>query len=297
MRTTRGYGQGFRAVLAAAVLALGTAGPAFAQTADDPNPGALTFTGGFDVLPKVPYIFRGIVQESDPKVTLWPYADLGIALFSGDGGLSSVGINFGVWNSLHTGSSGLDGPTERLHYEEDFYATLALGFTGGVSLGTTFTAYSSPNGMFTTVEELSFKISKAHMLAPYGVLAFEMGDSGSADGGTNNGTYLELGIGPSWPLGGAATLAVPVKVGLSLKDYYEGPSGDQKFGFFDVGGLVTVPLKGVPSQFGSWNFHAGADLLFFPGDDDGLLRLLNANDDGDPRSSRVVGLFGIGVTY
>jgi len=297
MRVARGHGQGLRAVLAAAVLALGTAGPALAQAAADPNPGALTFTGGFDILPGVPYIFRGLVQESDPKLTMWPYADLGIALASGDGALSSVGVNFGVWNSLQTGSSGSDGPTERLHYEEDFYATLALGFKGGISLGTTFTAYSSPNGMFTTVEELSFKISKAHMLAPYGVLAFEMGDSGSADGGENNGTYLELGVGPSWPLaGGAATVAVPVKVGLSLSNYYEGPEGDTTFGFFDIGGLLTVPIKKIPSQFGSWNFHAGADVLYYPGEDS-VLRLLNANENGDPRSSRVVGLFGIGVTY
>jgi hypothetical protein len=290
MSIARGFGRRLRNAVALVALLL-VAAPAMAQ--DDPNPGALTFTGAVDVLPGVPYIFRGIVQESDPKLTLWPYADLGIALMSGgDGGLSSVGVNFGVWNSLQTGSSGSDGPTDRLHYEEDFYATLALGFNGGVSLGTTFTAYTSPNGMFTTVEELSFKVSKAHMLSPYGVLAFEMGETGQADAGANKGTYLELGVGPSWPLGGgAATFTVPVKIGMSLKDYYEGPAGDQKFGFFDIGGLVTVPLSGVPSQFGSWNFHAGADVLFFPGEDS-VLRLLN-----DGESSKVVGLFGIGLSY
>jgi hypothetical protein len=285
----RGFGRRSRSAIAVVAL-LFVAVPAMAQ--DDPNPGALTFTGALDVLPGVPYIFRGIVQESDPKLTLWPYADLGIALMSGDGGLSSVGVNFGVWNSLQTGSSGSDGPTDRLHYEEDFYATLALGFKGGVALGTTFTAYTSPNGMFTTVEELSFKVSKTHMLSPYGVIAFEMGETGQADGGANKGTYLELGVGPSWPLGGgAATFTVPVKIGMSLKDYYEGPAGDQKFGFFDVGGLVSVPLRGVPSQYGAWNFHAGADLLFFPGEDS-VLRLLN-----DGESSKLVGLFGIGLSY
>jgi hypothetical protein len=269
--------------------------PAPAQAQDDPNTGALAFTGAFDVLPGVPYIFRGIIQESDPKITMWPYADLGISFFSGDGGLKSAGINFGVWNSLHTGSSGTgDGCSLCLgaHYEEDFYATLALGFGGGVTLGTTFTAYSSPNSLFTTVEEFSFKVSKTHMLAPYGVLAFEMGESGQADAGENNGTYLELGVGPSWPLlGGAATVAVPVKFGFSLGDYYEGPEGDQGFGFFDIGGLVTIPLSGAPGRFGSWNVHAGMDILYFPGESS-LLRLLN---DGD--SSKVVGLFGIGVSY
>jgi hypothetical protein len=274
---------------AAVLLALVMAAPARAQ--NDPNTGALTFTGALDVLPGVPYIFRGIVQETDPKLTMWPYADLGIALYSGDGALRSLGINFGVWNSLQTGSSGLDGPTKRLHYEEDFYATFNFGFGRGVGLGATFTAYSSPNGMFTTVEELSVKVSKSGFLAPYGVLAMELGKTGQADGGVNKGTYLELGIGPSWSIAdGAATFAVPVKIGLSLKDYYEGPAGDQKFGFFDVGGLFTLPL-GVPGQFGAWNFHAGADILVFPGDDS-LLRLLNGGD-----SSKLVGLFGIGVSY
>jgi hypothetical protein len=275
---------------------VGAAGTAYAQ--NDPNPGALTFTGGFD-LPTM-YFFRGIRQESDAGLTMWPFGDLGIALYSGDGGLKSASVNVGVWNSLHTGSSGSDGPSEKLHYEMDFYSTLSLGFGAGITVGTTYTAYTSPNNMFTNVKEISFKVSKAHMLAPYGILAFEMGgdESGQADGGQtfggSKGTYLELGVGPSWPLGdGIATLAVPVKLGLSLGDYYErlddaGEVTDSGFGFFDIGGLVTFPLSGIPSSFGSWNFHAGVDLLMF-GD---TTKALNEDE-----STKVVALFGIGLTY
>ena len=82
--------------------------------------------------------------------------------------------------------------------------------------------------MFTTVKELSFKVSKAHMLAPYGVLAFEMGgdESGQADGGHTFGGQGHLsGAGRRSELAARrrrATLAVPVKLGLSLSDYYEG---------------------------------------------------------------------------
>ena len=287
----RGAGVG---LIAAALVLAGTTA-ARAQGAD-PNPGALTFTGGLDV-PSV-YFFRGIRQEADPKLTLFPYGDIGIALSAGDGGLKSSSINFGVWNSLHTGSSGLDGANERLHYEEDFYATLNLGFGGGVSLGTTFTAYTSPALMFNTVKELSFKVSKAHMLAPYGLIAFELGDN-QADGGHffdgKKGSYLELGVAPSWPLGSRASLAVPVKLGVSLAHYYENAdgSGDSKFGFFDVGGLVTVPLAGIPAQFGAWNIHGGADVLVF-GD---TTEALNVNADGDTKKSQVIALIGIGVSY
>jgi hypothetical protein len=285
---------------AAALLTIGSAGLAAAQTpANDPNPGALTFTGGFD-LPTV-YVFRGIVQETDPALTMWPYGDIGIALMSGDGGLKSLGVNFGVWNSLHTGTSGTDGSSGKLHYEEDFYATLSLGFGGGVTVAPTFTAYTSPNFGFNTVKELSFKVSKTHMLAPYGVLAFELGDEtaasfGTADLGTagpdnKKGVYLELGVAPSYPIAGSkVTVAVPVKLGLSLKDYYQLNGVDHSFGFFDIGGLVTVPISRIPSSFGSWNLHGSVDLLTF-GD---TTREYNGTDKD---KTRVVALIGVGVTY
>ena len=37
---------------------------------------------------------------------MWPSADLKIDLMSGDGTLKSAAIDLGLWNSLHTGSSG-----------------------------------------------------------------------------------------------------------------------------------------------------------------------------------------------
>ncbi len=232
-------------------------------------------------------MFRGLVQESDSKLTLFPYGDLGIAFYSGEGAVKSASVNFGVWNALLTGSSGLDGDTDKLHYEEDFYATLNLGFARGFSLGTTYTAYTSPNGMFGTVQELMFKVSKAHMLAPYGTIAFEL--DGQADGGSNEGVYLELGVAPSWPLaGGKVTFAVPVKFGFSLKDYYESGDEDHKFGYFQAGGLFTIPFTSATSKFGAWNFHGGVDVYAF-GDTP------KAFNNGD--SGKVVASFGIGVVY
>src|SRR5579859_7392419 len=146
-------GRAARLALASAMIVLLASASVRAQAAtSDPNGGALTFTGGLD-LPTV-YFFRGIRQEVTPSITLWPYGDIGLALFSGSGGMKSVGVNFGVWNSLQTGSSGLKGPTARLHYQEDFYTTLALGFGGGVGLATTFTARTSPNGLFNTIREM-----------------------------------------------------------------------------------------------------------------------------------------------
>jgi hypothetical protein len=280
MTTVERVWQGIGVSAIGAALVTASAGVALAQNADDPNPGAVTFTGNFDV-PSL-YVFRGIVQESDPKITLFPSADLGIAL------TDKMTVNLGTWHSLHTGSSGSDGATGRVHYEEDFYATLGLALNGGFSLGTTFTAYTSPNFLFNTVKELSFKLAKAHKLSPYGIVAFEL--DGAADGTDDGaGTYLELGVGPSVRLGGSkATLTVPVKLGVSLKNYYQNSDGDQKFGFLDIGGLVTFPLSGVPAKYGTWNVHAGADVFVF-GD---TTKAFNSGD-----TAKVVGLIGLGLTY
>jgi hypothetical protein len=273
-----------RSLLAAAMLLTLAAGTARAQN-DDPNPGAVTLTTGID-FPSV-YFFRGIRQEADPKLTMFAFGDVGIALFSNDSG-QSVSVNFGVWNSLHTGSSGSDVPGNSSHYEEDFYAMLNVGVGHGVTITPFYTAYTSPNETFGTVKELAFKVTHASKFAPYGLVAFEL--SGQADGGSEKGTYAEIGVGPSWPLGGAgATIGIPVKLGFSLKDYYEAGGKDNKFGYLDVGALFTVPFTSAPTKFGLWNIHGGVNFLALG---DGTKSF---NTDGD--SGQVIGSIGIGMSY
>jgi hypothetical protein len=283
--TTGVFTTAGKAAAIAAVAGLGLFGTPAVASAQDPNTGALTFTGGLDA-PTV-YVFRGLLQESDPKVTLWPYGDLGIALASGNGAIKSATVNVGVWNSLHTGSVGTNGPTAHAHYEEDFYATLNLGLGGGTSVGVGYMALTSPNAMFDTAKELQVKVAMSHRLNPYGFLAMELTDV-SADGGDRKGTYLELGVAPAIWTHPKATLAVPVKLGLSLKDYYELSGEDQKFGWFDIGALVTIPLTGAASRFGAWNLHGGVDALFL-----GETGKAFNDDEG----TKVVGLIGIGVGY
>jgi hypothetical protein len=225
---------------------------------------------------------------------LRPYGDVGIALFSGDGRWKSAGVNFGVLNSLHTGTSGSgSGGPGPMHYEEDFYASLSLGFGRGVTITPQFTAYTSPNLMFPTVKEISFKVAHASRYAPYGLVAFEIGgaNSGQADGGSEKGTYAELGVAPSWGIPGRrATVGIPLKVRLSVKDYYEGPFGDEGFGYFDAGVLFTVPLTGIASNYGSWNVHGGANYLRL-----GDSTVLSAGNDGE--KNRFVVSAGLGFTY
>jgi hypothetical protein len=262
---------------------------AAAPTPPDPNPGGLTITGNVD-FPTV-YVFRGIVQEADPSFTMFPSADFGWAFYSGEGGVKSVGVNLGSWHSLQTGSSGSGGVTEKIHYEEDFYTTLTVGFAKNLALATTYTAYTSPNAMFGTTHEILFKVSQSGKIAPYGIIAFEM--QGGADG-HDPGTYLELGAAPNFPLG-KATLAIPAKFGFSLADYYQSPTTgeDNKFGFFDIGALVTVPIGPQTSKFGAWNIHGSVEFYAF-GD---TTKEFNVDKNGETSSGKVVALFGIGFTY
>jgi hypothetical protein len=267
-----------RLVLAAAMLLTFATGTARAQ--DDPNPGAITLTTGID-FPTV-YFFRGIRQESDPALTTFAFGDVGIAL------TDRASINFGVWNSLHTGTSGTGTTDKKSHYEEDFYVMVNLGVGNGITISPFFTSYTSPNGSFGTVNEFAFKVAHASKFAPYGIVAFEL--SGQADGGSDEGTYGEIGIGPSWPLGGkGVTVAVPVKLGFSLGDYYEAGGEDNGFGFFDIGALFTVPFSTAPTKFGTWNIHGGVNFIALG---DGTKSF---NTDGD--GQQVIASIGIGMSY
>ena len=283
--------------------------PAYAQ--NDPNPGNLTFIGNIDFTNA--YMFRGIRQD-DTRVIAQPSAELDIALQSATSGLKSTSLNLGSWNSLHTGnaglrssSSGLGCACDKLWYESDFYATLAFGFNGG-ALGITCTAYTSPNAGFNNVKELMFKfggddsaVLKKAALHPWVIAAFEFDTANGhqADGGSKAGKYLELGVSPGYSAP-KASLAVPVKVGLSMGDYYELNEGtparpnfvDHKFGYFSVAGIATVPLGGM-SPYGAWNFHAGVEYQRL-GD---TTRAFNVNADGEPQPNKVIVSAGIGFTY
>jgi hypothetical protein len=281
-----------RSLTGAFALSFAVSAPLSAQSASGVNQGALSITGTFDV-PSV-YFFRGIRQEGDPKLTMQPSADVRIALSPDAAPDRRVFVHLGLWNSLHTGSSGTGGPLDKLHYQEDFYAALDVGLSRGLNLDVSYIARTSPNGSFDTIQEADIKVSKTGSTAPYALFAFELSDRGQADGGSKRGTYLELGAGPSVALRHAgARLSIPVKLGLSLKNYYElfGTDlvyRDHAFGFFSIGGLLTVPIGGVSSRFGAWNVHGGADVLAL-GD---TARAFNRGD-----KTKVIGLVGLGVTY
>lgn len=247
-------------------------------------------TGGLDVTNQ--YNFRGIRQNSE-GVSIWPYVDFGVTAFSGDGGLKSVSVNVGTWNAIHTQINDSDFATGNKLYESDFYATLGLGF-GTTSLAATYTSYTSPADLFAHVKELALKLSVDDSAAlgkgalkPYALIAFELDDHGQADVGHHNGTYLELGIAPG-VAGARASLAIPVKVGLSAHNYYEFATGeDSRFGYVSIAGIVTVPMGAHA------NIHGGAEFQAF-GDS---VKAYNAFGDSGDRSTAGIASIGVGFSF
>lgn len=222
------------------------------------------------------YMFRGIHQESR-GVIAQPPVDLGVSLSD------ALTLNVGQWHSVHSGPTGS-------FYESDYYGSLTFA-AGKFKPGVLFTSYTSHADRFATVQEIagfvSFDDSGSRFpLAPKATIAFEL--DGQADGGTAKGTYLELAIRPGMKVLDTPKplmLAVPTRVGLSLKDYYEGIGGSDTFGFFSTGLIASVP---VTTGKVTWDIHGGVDLMWL-GDN---MKFLNASDGFKP-----IGVFGLTLTY
>ena len=238
-------------------------GPLWAQQAQAVNGERITVAGSIDF--RNAYMFRGIRQD-DTGVITWPAVEVALRLHSADHGLTNVRVHVGSWNSLHSGWAGADGPSGKRWYESDVYATLALGFGNAATLDTTYTAYRSPNKMFTMVKEMSVRASVDRALRgrvalkPYALAAFELDTQpgiGQLDGGFKPGRYLEFGAAPGYSARRAG-VAVPVKVGLSLDNYYELAGKDHRFGFVSIGGIATLPLT-RSTRAGSLDLHGGVE--------------------------------------
>jgi hypothetical protein len=233
-----------------------------------------TVTTGLDFASA--YLFRGIPQHSGGTIAQ-PYADVAFALKHG------ITADIGTWNSIHSTQPAGN------YYERDYFGSLT--FTAGkLKPGVLYTSYTSPADSFATVQELAGTLAvddskSAFPLNPKIVLAFELGH-GQADGGAGKGTYLELGVRPTIKLAPKATLAIPVKTGLSAHNYYEGPTGNNRFGYFDTGLSLSVPV--VSGKSGTLEIHGGVDLLWL-GDN---MKLLNGGDNVKP-----VSLIGFTYTY
>jgi hypothetical protein len=264
------------------------------------NDGRISLNVGVDFA--TDYYFRGIIQETDDSI-IQPYGEIGLKLYEGapGSGLNSITGVLGMWNSFHGGDTGADGSATtdpKFWYESDLYAGVAIGFADLFEFGISYILYTSPNSSFSDVGEWDFSLSfdDSGLLGPFALspsitLAFEV--DGQADGGTDEGVYLQLGVEPSYTLIEQPQLtvgvAVPLTLGLSLDDYYEDANGgDDGFGYFDAGVAVNVGLGAVPKSFGEVSVTVAGHFLFL-GDN------LEEANNGD--AFKAIGSIGVSLAY
>lgn len=259
-----------------------------------PNQSKLTLSAGIDFT--TAYFFRGILQERNGFI-MQPYATLGFSLYEGDGLIRSWGASVNTWNSFQTDKTLASGSGPGNWYESDINVATSVGLAGGLTMGGTYTAYTYPNGAYPTVQELSLGLGfndtewlGAFALQPSLLFAFEVDNTAL---GANEGVYMQIGAKPSYTLFSDAkyplTLGLPLNVGLSLSDYYEGPDGkDETFGFFQFGLVGSIPLAFIPPTYGSWAAAAEID-VYVLGDN---LSAYNFDDDVYP-----VGRLGLSMAF
>jgi len=256
--------DGFRLAACGALARCVAAVPGAAGAQDLAGPGAVHYTAGIELADV--YMFRGVRQNSS-GIVAWPFADIGVRTYTGEGAVKRVGLSAGFWNSLNTGDTGAGGPIGSPWYESRVSGEVGVRIAGGLSMAASYTAYLSPNALFSSAKELGLELTADDRVAistvpirPYALVAFEVDTdiaAGQLDGGQRAGTYLEAGASPRFG-GRRLALDVPMKVGLSLRDYYELGPADHTFGFFSVAGIVSVPL-GPRSSVGQLTLRGGAE--------------------------------------
>jgi hypothetical protein len=265
--------------------------------AEEPgNTGRLTLNLGVDWVSE--YFFRGIAQQVG-GANFQPYGSVAFKLVENAGPLTALTATPGIWNNWHAGGGNLVEPVDpEFWYEADLYFTLAATLVETVTLGLTYTAYTSPNDSFGTVQELAFSLSLADSkwlgafaLNPSLLVAGEL--TGQADAGRARGVYLQLALAPSYTFASESatplTVSFPVTLGLSASNYYEFATGDNPaFGYVQFGPAVSVALGFIPKRFGSWVVKGALELLVL-GD---TLEALN-----DDEAVKPIGRIGVALVY
>lgn len=264
-------------VLTHSIAALCLAGSAFAGTEAKESKAVVEkvkescITGDIGINVVSQYVTRGVIYENQAAI-IQPYADLYFKLYSGDGFLSGVSLNLGIWNSFHSRKTdaglvnGAGTSSTRSWFEFDFTAGLAFTFAKSVTFTPSYYAYLSPNDGFSTFQGLNLALAAdttdwfGFNLAPKVQVMFEL--ENKAGTGADEGIYYEVSIAPSFPVG-PLTVSIPVVAGFGSNDFYgsldagTGLIEDESFGFVSGGVTLTYPLAFIPECYGTWSVSGG----------------------------------------
>ncbi|MDX1565700.1 MAG: hypothetical protein R3236_09855 [Phycisphaeraceae bacterium] len=180
-------------------------------------------------------------------------------------------VYFGAGQSFHSAQS-LSSPTATADafFEANFFVGTGRPVGEKWWADLMFLTLTSPNGGFGTNQELGWTMrytglpnwnlgDQAVQSSPYAKVAWEL--DGQIDAGTEEGTYLEIGLDNRCDQADGSRWRLPIRAGFSLDRYYELGGSDQTFGFFEIGLAYDCPLTWIPAEQGRWTFHAGVHYL------------------------------------
>lgn len=243
------------------------------------------------------YYAYGFRQE-DRGFILQPSAELGWSLAQREG--FSLGLFAGVWNSFHDRRTGTD-PADRndvaAWYECDLYGGVGLA-SGRWSLRASYGFYISPSDAFDTIQQINLDLALDDSgwlgpvrLQPAVYVLIETG-SNTNDGVGDRGVHVQPSLTPAFALAqterGPVELSLPLKLGLSLSDFYQDETGDdQAVGYGSVGVRVSLPLP-MPEGAGAWSLSAGLTAV-----------LLNSHTRAfnEGKASELVGTVGVSAKF
>lgn len=264
-------------ILTSSIAALCLAGSAVAGTEARENKAVIEkvkescITGDIGINVVSQYVTRGVIYENQAAI-IQPYADLYFKLYSGDGFLSGVSLNLGIWNSFHSRKTdaglvnGGGTSSTRSWFEFDFTAGLAFTFAKSVTFTPSYYTFLSPNDGFSTFQGLNLALAAdttdwfGFNLAPKAQVLFEL--ENKAGSGADEGIYYEVSIAPSFPVG-PLTVTIPVVAGFGSNDFYgslntsTGLVEDESFGFVSGGVTLSYALSFIPECYGTWTVSGG----------------------------------------
>lgn len=175
------------------------------------------------------------------------------------GTVSHLYLTVGIENTLAETDLFPDAHSPKIWYESNPHAGLVMRSGRDWQFGLTYGAFTSPNGQFGSSQEIAFTTRyqgeslMMNRLKPQAKIAVPVFEG--------KGVYTELSVAPGFrPLPDSDfQLTLPVVFGMGINDYYGAEKSSPVYG--SIGLVGSLPLKVVPSDYGSWSFSAGAFLL------------------------------------
>jgi len=241
--------------------------------------GRLTFGGvSQSLLRGLPIEDRGVLFHTNVELS----ANL---VHDEEGTIRSFDLVLGAFSALHSHHPDATNSPRSLD-ETDFYFGGRFDVSERWAATAVYNHMTFPNSNAASVEEMTLGLAYDDRgqwelegftgFQPSFLIAFEL--DGQIDGGTERGTYYQIGMAPGFDLTvleeQPVALAFPVTIAFG-SDYYEGPMDDESFGFLDIGAAASTPLTLIPERFGAWDLTASIDAVFL-GDSN---ELRNGGDD------------------